>query len=204
MRWNPVPVATFRTDRLELRQWEIADLDEWAALNTDPEVMRYLGPPLTRESAAVWLGVNRGRLEGRGWGLWALEVHDTGTPDGPRGFAGFVGLNPPPFEAPFTPCVEIGWRLARRFWGYGLATEAAREVLAFAFASPGQEGPGLDLDEVVSFTVPDNRNSRAVMERLGLHHDPADDFDHPALAASDPLRRHVLYRLGREEYRARS
>ncbi|MDY0883492.1 GNAT family protein [Dongia soli] len=108
---------------------------------------------------------------------------------------GFVGLHRPSFEAPFIPCMEIGWLLAREGWGQGYATGAARATLAYGFTS-------LDLDEIVSFTVPVNRRSRAVMERLGMSHDPAEDFDHPVLPVGDPLRRHVLYRLTREKWRS--
>jgi RimJ/RimL family protein N-acetyltransferase len=117
-----------------------------------------------------------------GFGLWAVEVVDGAA------FVGFVGLAVPAFEAPFTPCVEIGWRLARDAWGHGYATEAAHAALDYAF------GPAA-LDEVVSFTTVTNAPSRAVMERLGMHRDPADDFDHPNLDAGHPLRPHVLYRI---------
>jgi RimJ/RimL family protein N-acetyltransferase len=112
-------------------------------------------------------------------------------------FIGFVGLRAPPFEAPFTPCIEIGWRLERESWGKGFATEAGLECLRFAFET-------LDLPEVVSFTVPQNRRSRAVMERLGMLHDLDGDFDHPRLPEGHPLRRHVLYRLPRAEWRLMS
>jgi ribosomal-protein-alanine N-acetyltransferase len=109
-------------------------------------------------------------------------------------FIGFVGLAVPVFQLHFTPCVEIGWRLAAEHWGRGYATEAARAALDFAF------GP-LNLSEVVSFTVPAHARSRAVMERLGMRRSPADDFDHPALSEGHPLRRHVLYRMSRDEWR---
>ena len=104
--------------------------------------------------------------------------------------AGFVGLSVPSFEAHFTPCVEIGWRLAAEHWGRGYATEGARAVLTFGFQT-------LTLGEIVSFTVPGNARSRQVMERIGMVHGPADDFDHPALPEEHPLRRHVLYRIAR-------
>ena len=122
--------------------------------------------------------------DARGFGLWALEV------PGVVPFAGFVGLSVPSFTAPFTPCVEIGWRLATAHWGRGYATEAARAALAYAWDPLG-------LDEVVSFTTAGNTRSRAVMARLGMRRDPADDFDHPTLALDHPQRRHVLYRLAR-------
>jgi RimJ/RimL family protein N-acetyltransferase len=105
-----------------------------------------------------------------------------------REFIGFVGLAVPDFEAPFMPCVEILWRLAAPYWNLGLATEGARAVLDYAFSTVG-------LDEVLSFTVPANVRSRRVMEKLGLTHNPADDFDHPGLSSDHPLRRHVLYRI---------
>ena len=118
------------------------------------------------------------------FGLWALEI------PGVEPFAGFVGLSVPSLEAPFTPCVEIGWRLAVEHWGCGYATEGARAVLAFGFETLG-------LGEIVSFTVRGNLRSRRVMERIGMTHDPADDFDHPSFPAKHPLRRHVLYRIAR-------
>jgi ribosomal-protein-alanine N-acetyltransferase len=120
----------------------------------------------------------------RGWGLWAVEIDATGT------FAGFVGLNPATFGAPFTPANEIGWRLARAYWNQGVATEAAQAVLDYGFGVLG-------LDEVVSFTATANHSSQRVMQKLGMHHDPADDFDHPQLPEGHRLRRHVLYRLAR-------
>ena len=131
----------------------------------------------------------RARFAAQGWGLWAVEV------PGEVDFAGFVGLNPAPESVPFGPAIEVGWRLAPARWGKGYATEGARAAIAFAFGRLG-------LDEVVSFTVPANRRSIAVMERLGLTRDPADDFDHPGLPDGHPLRRHVLYRRRRPAGRA--
>jgi RimJ/RimL family protein N-acetyltransferase len=113
--------------------------------------------------------------------LWAVDI------SGVTSFAGFVGLSVPRFQAPFTPCVEIGWRLAAEYWGFGYATEGARAVLDFAFDVLG-------LEEVVSFTAPANLRSRRVMERIGMVRDPAGDFDHPWLSAG-PLQRQVLYRM---------
>jgi RimJ/RimL family protein N-acetyltransferase len=126
----------------------------------------------------------------RGYGLWAVErVED-------HAFLGFVGLSSPAWEADFTPAVEIGWRLGREAWGHGYATEAARAALTFGFGA-------LALGEILSWTVPANVRSRAVMERLGMTRDPADDFDHPAIEAGSPLRRHVLYRLSRTAWEKR-
>ncbi|MEN0015323.1 MAG: GNAT family protein, partial [Solirubrobacteraceae bacterium] len=121
----------------------------------------------------------------RGWGLWAVEVVDG--PDAGR-FAGFTGLAIPGFATPFGEAVEVGWRLARWAWGRGYATEAAHAAVAFGFDDAG-------LEEIVSFTAEQNLRSRAVMERLGMTHDPADDFDHPLVDEATGLRRHVLYRL---------
>jgi RimJ/RimL family protein N-acetyltransferase len=177
-------VSDLRTPRLVLRQWRDSDLAPFAKLNADPEVMHHFPSVLTRpESDALALGA-RALIASRGWGLWAVEVVD-GAP-----FIGFVGLSQPRFEAHFTPAVEIGWRLASGHWGRGYATEGARAAIAFAFEELG-------LEEIVSFTTIANDRSRRVMERLGMTHDPADDFDHPLLAPGDPLRPHVLYRLRR-------
>lgn len=178
-----------RTDRLLLRSWRGSDLAPYAELNADPDTMEHFPAPLTREESdrhvrTILDGAARGEPS-----LWAVEVVG-GAP-----FIGFVGLAVPRFDASFTPCVEVGWRLDRRHWGHGYATEGARAALAFGFER-------LDLDEVVSFTSVPNVRSQRVMERLGMHHDPSDDFDHPSLPAGDRLRRHVLYRLGRDEWRA--
>jgi RimJ/RimL family protein N-acetyltransferase len=177
-------VAELRTARLLLRQWRDSDLEPFAALNADPEVMRHFPSVLTRaESDALALGA-RALISSRGWGLWAVEVVESAP------FIGFVGLAQPRFDAHFTPAVEIGWRLAREHWGSGYATEGARAVVATAFDELG-------LDELVSFTTVANAASRRVMERLEMTHDPADDFEHPLLAPGHPQRPHVLYRLCR-------
>ncbi|HLJ03156.1 MAG TPA: GNAT family N-acetyltransferase [Solirubrobacteraceae bacterium] len=170
-----------RTERLLLRQWRDSDLEPFAALNADPEVMRYFPGTQSRQQSDALAERERRAIAERGWGLWAVEVLD-----GPE-FIGFVGLNEPGFEAHFTPAVEVGWRLAREHWGHGYATEAARAAVAFGFGE-------LALSEIVSFTTEPNLRSRRVMERLGMTHDPAGDFDHPMLP-DWPLRRHVLYRL---------
>jgi RimJ/RimL family protein N-acetyltransferase len=171
-----------RTERLRLRRWVPADREPFAALNADPAVMEFFPSTLTREESdaiAVRIEV---LFERQGFGLWAVEI------PGVAPFAGFIGLAVPRFEAHFTPCVEIGWRLATAHWGRGYATEGARASLAFAFDT-------LHLPEVVAFTVTTNERSRRVMERLGMTRHPADDFDHPMLAPEHPLRRHVLYRI---------
>lgn len=177
-------LPSLQTPRLLLRPWRDADLAPFAALNADPEVMAYFPAPLTRAESDALAARIRAGIEARGWGLWAVEV------PGVCAFAGYVGLAEPRFEAAFTPCLEVGWRLARAQWGHGFATEAARAVLRCGFDV-------LARDEIVSFTSVGNARSRAVMERIGLRRDPADDFEHPLVPAGHPLRRHVLYRLRR-------
>ena len=172
-----------RTQRLLLRRWREDDRASFAALNADPEVMEHFPATMTRAESDAFADRIATHLDEVGWGLWAVEVVATGQ------FIGFTGLAVPRFEAHFTPAVEIGWRLARSAWGHGYATEAARGVLEFGFSD-------LELSEIVSFTAVDNRRSRAVMERVGMTHDPADDFDHPLLPEGHRLRRHVLYRRG--------
>lgn len=178
-----VQLDTLPTARLVLRRFDAGDHDAMAALNADPVVMEHLPGVMTREATVEGLARIDAHFAAHGFGLWAVEVRG-----GPR-CVGFVGLMRPSFTAPFTPCVEIGWRLAREAWGHGYATEAAHAALAAGFMQLG-------LAEIVSFTVPANVRSRRVMEKLGLQHDVAGDFDHPRLPDGHPLRRHVLYRIG--------
>ena len=159
----------------------------FAGLNADPIVMEHFPAALSRvESDALVDRIEAG-FEQRGWGLWAVEV------PGSAAFIGFVGLNPATFDAPFTPAVEIGWRLARDHWGKGYATEGAAAALEIGFDTLG-------LDEIVSFTPHTNTRSRRVMERLHMHHDDADDFENPNVPEGEPTRAHVLYRLGRHAW----
>ncbi len=174
--------VTLETERLILRRWKESDREPFAALNADPEVMAYFPGLLTRAESDETVDRIEAHFDRHGFGLWAVEVRQE-TP-----FIGFVGLAVPRFEAPFTPCVEIGWRLARPAWGRGYAPEAARRCLLQAFDDLG-------LDEVVAMTVPENLKSRRVMEKLGMSHDPDDDFDHPLMPKGHRLVRHVLYRL---------
>ena len=174
-----------RTARLVLRGWRRSDREPFAAMNADREVMEHFPATLTRaESDALADRIDADFAE-RGSSLWAVEVA------GGEPFIGFTGLAVPRFQAHFTPAVEIGWRLARPSWGHGYATEAARRVLDFAFRDLG-------LPEVVSFTSTTNIRSQAVMKRIGMTHDPADDFDHPLLGEGHRLRRHVLWRITAE------
>jgi ribosomal-protein-alanine N-acetyltransferase len=177
------------TARLLLREWHAADRAPFADLNADERVGALLNGTLDRAASDALADRIIARWESDGHGLWAVERRED------RAFLGFVGLAAPSFTAHFTPCVEVGWRLAAAAWGHGFATEGARAALRFGFEDLG-------LDEIVSFTVPDNVRSRAVMERIGMTRDPADDFDNPNVPEGNPLRRHVLYRLGRDEWRA--
>jgi ribosomal-protein-alanine N-acetyltransferase len=167
------------TERLLMRRWVASDRPAFAQMNADPRVMEHFPHLLTRAESDTLVDRIQTHFERHGFGLWAVEVRDQ-VP-----FIGFVGLAVPTFEAHFTPCVEIGWRVAASAWGHGFATEAARATVEFAFGPAG-------LGELVSFTVPENLRSRRVMERIGMTHNPEDDFDHPLLPGR---RRHVLYRL---------
>lgn len=164
-------------------------MEPFAAMNADPAVVEFLPAPLSRSESDAMVERIRTHFARHGFGLWAVEI------PGVSEFAGFVGLSVPRFEAWFTPCVEVGWRLARGFWGQGYATEAGLASLDVAFEHLG-------LQEVVSFTVPPNERSIAVMERLGMR--PAGRFDHPLLPAGHPLRPHVLYRITRAEHAGRA
>jgi RimJ/RimL family protein N-acetyltransferase len=175
-------VPALRTERLILREWRDADLAPFAALNADPAVMEFFPKLLSRGESDGFAARIRADLAERGFGLWALEA------PGVASFIGFTGLAVPRFDSHFTPCVEVGWRIAREHWGRGYAPEAAAEALAHGFGALG-------LAEVVSFTAAGNARSRRVMEKLGMAHDPADDFEHPSLPPGHRLRRHVLYRI---------
>jgi RimJ/RimL family protein N-acetyltransferase len=153
--------------------------------------MRFFPAPPSREESDQLAARERRQIDEEGWGLWAVEVV------GGAGFIGFVGLARPSFEARFTPGVEVGWRLARDHWGHGYATEAGRAALAHGFEDLG-------LEEIVSFTSPLNEPSWRVMQRLGMSHDPADDFEHPRVPVGHPLRLHVLYRLSRADWAVRA
>ena len=180
---GPEPVPELRGERVLLRGWRASDLEPLAVLNADPRVMEHYPAALTRfESDAFVRGRALSSFTERGFGPWAVEV------PGIASFIGYVGLLAPTFVARFTPCVEIGWRLAFPAWGHGYATEAAWLAISYGFTEGG-------LDEIVSFTVPANRRSVALMERLGMRAD--GEFDHPRLPPGHRLRRHVLYRLSR-------
>jgi RimJ/RimL family protein N-acetyltransferase len=170
------------TDRLVLRRWHSRDLPSFSELNADPRVMEFFPATLTPAETEAMVKLIEERIDQHGFGFWAAELKQT------QELIGFVGLNVPGYPLPFSPCVEIGWRLAHRFWGQGLAQEAARASLQYGFERLG-------LNEIVAFTASDNMRSRRVMENLGMLYDPQDDFDHPKIAEGHPLRRHVLYRI---------
>ena len=179
---DEMTVEELRTERLILRRWREADRRPFAQMNRDPAVMEFFPAVLSRAESDSMADRIEAHFDQHGFGLWAAELKDTGE------FIGYIGLAVPRFEAAFTPCVEIGWRLRAQHWGGGLATEGAQAVLECAFGA-------LALSEIVSFTTEANIRSRRVMEKLGMNHDPGEDFDHPWLAAGHRLRRHVLYRL---------
>ena len=170
------------TPRTRLRLWKPGDLPPFAAMNADPRVMEFYPDVLTREeSDALGARVQQG-FSKHGFGLWALEI------PGVADFAGFVGLSVPRFEAAFTPCVEVGWRLGAEYWGHGYASEAARAVVSYGFAT-------LRLPEIVSFSATQNLRSQAVMRRIGMERRPELDFEHPVLSVGHRLRPHVFYQV---------
>lgn len=178
------PVTVLQTDRLVLRRWRDSDRQPFAEMNADPRVMELLPGPLSAQESDQLIEKIEAHFEEHGFGKWAMELRSD------HQFIGYVGLSIALFEAAFTPCVEIGWRLAFSHWGQGLATEGAREVVRHAFED-------LNLASLVSFTVPMNVRSQRVMKKLGMTHDLREDFDYPLLPEGHPLRRHVLYRLNR-------
>lgn len=193
MQTDTLPTLT--TERLILRHWRDADIEPFAALNADPVVMEHF--PATQTSAETEDVVARigQEMAKHGFSWFAAEA------PGVAPFIGFIGLWAPSFDAPFSsiqdPIVEVGWRLAKEYWGKGYATEGARACLRFGFEDLG-------LKEIVSFTTTTNRRSQAVMQRLAMTHDPADDFDHPKLPKGHRLERHVLYRMKREDWAERA
>jgi len=180
-------ITELDTERLRLRQWRTSDLGPFAELNADPRVMEFFPARLDRAASDALALRIEAKIAERSWGLWAAEIRATGE------FIGFIGLQPPIAQLPCSPCIEVGWRLAQPYWGKGFATEGARAALRFGFEKLG-------LDEIVSLTVPANRRSRAVMERLGMQEDKAGTFEHPAIAPGNPLRLHCLYRLSRKRW----
>ena len=182
-----IPISTFtkqlielETERLKLRAWQESDLQPFAELNADKDVMHYFPSVLTREQSDNLADKFQQLILDHGWGFWAVELKATGQ------FIGFTGLNTQPEQFIFSPCVEIGWRFAKQYWHQGYATEAAKACLKFAFET-------LQLKEVVSFTAVHNTASEHVMQRLGMQ--AMFEFNHPALTQESPLSRHILYKI---------
>ena len=169
------------TPRLRMRQWRESDREPFAAMNADPAVVEFFASPPLRAASDASIDAWQAQFAAQGWSNWAVELRES------QEFIGFTGLSVPRRTFSFSPCVEVGWRLARKFWGEGFATEAARAALRVAFER-------LALPEVVSFTAVGNLRSRAVMERIGMY-DTNQDFEHPGITEGHPLRLHCLYRI---------
>jgi ribosomal-protein-alanine N-acetyltransferase len=174
-------MTVLETPRLLLRPWQESDREPFRRMNADPSVMEFFAAPLLPEESDAMILRIQAHMTRHGFGFFAAELRASGE------LIGMIGLAHVAFDAHFTPCVEIGWRVAVPYWNQGFATEGARRCLHYAFHD-------LALPEVVAFTVPANQRSRRVMEKLAMAYDPADDFDHPRLPEGHPLRRHVLYR----------
>jgi RimJ/RimL family protein N-acetyltransferase len=180
-------IIEFSTERLYLRQWRAADRESFAQLNADPRVMEFFPNLLDRSASDALADRIEAKIRDHGWGWWAVELQAS------QEFIGFVGLNIPAIELPFSPCVEVGWRLAFPYWGKGYASEAAKEALYIGFEV-------LNFEEIVSFTAIHNRRSRSVMERLKMREIP-ETFLHPNLPQEHPLCEHCLYKLLRSEFK---
>ena len=174
-------IIEIKTARLLLRQWKQEDFKRFAQINLDSDVMEFYPNVLSELESNVMAKKIQSLISDRGWGFWAIEVLND------YKFIGFVGLHKPQYDLPFNPCVEVGWRLAKKYWGKGYATEAGKASLEFAFEHP-------KLNEVVSFASVGNRRSRAVMERLNMI-DMKSNFDHPEMPDGSPLKEHVLYKI---------
>lgn len=170
------------TERLILRSWRHEDLELFAKMNSDPQVMEFFPALLSKEESETFAKRYINHIEENGWGLWAAEL------PGIASFIGFIGLSPITFDVPFAPAVEIGWRLAQPYWGKGYATEGAKAVLEFGFHQ-------LNLNEIVAFTVKENIRSRHVMEKIGMHYAEGEDFDNPRVPIGNKRRRQILYRI---------
>jgi 3-dehydroquinate dehydratase / shikimate dehydrogenase len=181
---------TIKTNRLILRQWCEEDLEPFANLNSDPRVREFFPKLLNRYESDTSVKNMSDHISRTGWRFWAASLIQTGE------FIGFIGLEDVHFAAPFNelaPAVEIGWRLAFNYWGKGYATEGAKAALQYGFEK-------LHLPEIVSFSAVKNMRSQNVMEKIGMHHNENDDFDHPKLSDGHPLKRQVLYRLKTDEW----
>ncbi|MGE6441810.1 GNAT family N-acetyltransferase [Psychrobacter sp. NPDC078409] len=186
MRENKI-INTIETERLYLRQWQASDFAPFAEMNANPEVMEYFPKLLTTSMSNAIAKKCQSLINDNGWGFWAVSLKETDT------FIGMVGLNHTHADMPFSPAVEIAWRLHNDYWGLGYATEAARASLNFAFDTLG-------LDEVVAFTAVINKRSQLVMERLGMTN-TQENFFHPMLESNHRLAEHVLYKTTRQQWK---
>lgn len=177
--------AVITTDRLQLRRWRDTDRAAFHDLNSDPAVMATIGPVMSRAESDAFMNRMEAHFDEHGYGLWCVDLGGESI--------GFTGLSRPWWR----DGVEVGWRLRSNWWGHGYATEAAAAALAYGFGRVG-------LEEIISFTAVINERSQAVMRRIGLERVAGADFDHPSVPEGDPLRPHVLYRLGVEVYRNRA
>lgn len=182
-----VLMKIIETERLWLRTWEDKDVDPFFEINQDPKVIEYLLGPLTMEQVKEFISSMNQQFEKAGFTVFAVEEKLSGK------LLGYLGLNPVPWQADFTPCVEIAWRLGSQYWNHGYATEGAKAVLAYGFQKVG-------LNEIVSFAVPANIRSIRVMEKIGMRRDIHGDFAHPALPPGHLLSKHVLYRMSHEDF----
>ncbi len=180
-----------RTRRLILRRWKESDLLPFARMNADERVMEFMLGKMTKEETCQSIEGIKKHFDAHGFGRWAVEIADSGK------FIGFVGISIPPYTLPFSPCVEVAWRICPEEWGRGYAPEAAKEALREGFER-------VELEEIVSFTTLTNLKSRRVMEKLGMQHSPDQNFDHPMVPEGHSLRRHVLYRMGKADWSAQS
>lgn len=181
---------TLETERLILRQWRDSDFEPFARLSSDPEVMKYYPDILNKKSSDIFVKRCQSLINKYGWGFWAVELKSNNK------FIGFVGLHNPETELPFSPCTEIGWRLAKPYWGYGYATEAAKASLNYAFEK-------LNLSEVVSFTTPANVKSISVMKKLNMIN-TFSNFNHPNIADGHALQAHVLYKITNKNWHTKN
>ena len=177
-----ITMKPIETERLILREWKDTDILPFYEMGQDPRVMEYFPSLWTMEMVKDFISRMKIQLVEKNYTLWAVEEKKA------QQFIGFVGLNEPTWEAAFTPCIEIGWRIAFSFWGKGYASEAAKAVLDYSFNE-------LELLELVSFTVTNNLRSRKVMERIGMSRETKDDFLHPKLDPHHPMAPHVLYKI---------
>ena len=180
------PILESKTERLQLRQWTLNDLEPFSAMSADPQVMKYFPNTLSRSESDRIAKKYQSFITENGWGVWAVELLET------KEFIGIVGLHHPSSDLPFSPCIEVLWRIAQSHWGQGYATEAATAVIKIGF----QE---LNLQEIVSFAVLHNYPSRAVMERIKMVN-TGETFQHPDVLEPEHLREHCLYRISRENW----